>query len=490
MVVPVLSAAVAWHSLPLNYFNGDDFFHLYNVATKTLGGLLTEVWGGHFLVVYNLLYLAMFRLFGPNPSAFFACVLATHVANTALLYLLIRRSTGDVRLACFGATLWATCPVLNGALGWYSVYGQVALTAIVLGVLTSLGRAAAIPATPLSSMRAAGWALALALGCTAFGMGLGIAVAFPLAAVLVLPDARASRQGLIVLATAAAMTFAAYELVISHWYVPVAPSGDLSLPTMLRALPQALVLYVYLVGFGAAALLFDLLGRSEQWPAWSAAAGGGVLSGLLVAGWIRGTPRLRRCLAASSFLVLAVYAAVAVGRAYVYEQFHVSSAVAAASPRYHYLATALLAVVVMTAIAGLDGSPLARRAVATAATVAVALRLALLLAFPVPIDHWDEQRAEATTMIDTIHREVAKAPPGAVVTIPNRPFGPSRFLPGLMPGWAGMFVVFFPDDVVDGRPVRFLASSDADWRVAQERGGRIAELVVRAPAGASPLRGE
>ena len=59
--------------------------------------------------------------------------------------------------------------------------------------------------------------------------------------------------------------------------------------------------------------------------------------------------------------------------------------------------------------------------------------------------------------------------------IENRPFGPAA-VPWLFPGWAGLFVIEFPDDIVDGRSVRFQAS-DADWRLAQSRGGRIAALV-------------
>ena len=47
-----------------------------------------------------------------------------------------------------------------------------------------------------------------------------------------------------------------------------------------------------------------------------------------------------------------------------------------------------------------------------------------------------------------------------------------------MPGWAAMFVVFFPDNTVDGRSVRFLVSED-DWQRAQARGGRVAALVAR-----------
>jgi hypothetical protein len=45
----------------------------------------------------------------------------------------------------------------------------------------------------------------------------------------------------------------------------------------------------------------------------------------------------------------------------------------------------------------------------------------------------------------------------------------------LFPGWAGLFVIHFPANIVDGRPVRFVARGGAET-LAQQRGGRIAAL--------------
>jgi len=45
-------------------------------------------------------------------------------------------------------------------------------------------------------------------------------------------------------------------------------------------------------------------------------------------------------------------------------------------------------------------------------------------------------------------------------------------------GSVGAFVIFFPEDTVDGRPGRF-AVNEQDWKLAQERGRRVAGLVVR-----------
>ena len=51
-------------------------------------------------------------------------------------------------------------------------------------------------------------------------------------------------------------------------------------------------------------------------------------------------------------------------------------------------------------------------------------------------------------------------------------------MPGRLPGWAGIFVVFSPDDAVDGCPIRLVVSDD-DWQRAQQRGSRIAAPVER-----------
>ena len=55
-------------------------------------------------------------------------MLLTHAVNVLLLERAIRGFTGDLVLSCVGAVLWGTCPVLEGALGWYSAYGQVLLS--------------------------------------------------------------------------------------------------------------------------------------------------------------------------------------------------------------------------------------------------------------------------------------------------------------------------------------------------------------------------
>ena len=97
-------------------------------------------------------------------------------------------------LAYFGAMLWDTCPALAGTLGWYSVYGQLLLTTLVLCVLWSLGRVVR-SGRAVSARVALLWTAVLAAGSTPVGTGLGVAAAFPVVAALALrasPSERAS----------------------------------------------------------------------------------------------------------------------------------------------------------------------------------------------------------------------------------------------------------------------------------------------------------
>ena len=112
-IVPLLATFAVWLPLRRNYFSGDDFFHLHDLVTRPLSNLLGQVWGGHLLVLYNAAFWTLFQLFGTDPRGYVSTVILTHLLNTFLVFRLIRPH-GPV-LACFGALLWGTCPVLAGA---------------------------------------------------------------------------------------------------------------------------------------------------------------------------------------------------------------------------------------------------------------------------------------------------------------------------------------------------------------------------------------
>jgi hypothetical protein len=478
-LLPVGCALFAWAPLLDNYFKGDDFVHLYDLATLPFLRLLLRTWGGHVYTVRNTLFDVMFRLFGTNPRPYFWSVLVTHGLNALLLYGVIRRFAGSVVLACVGATLWAASPVLEEALGWYSVYGQVLLTAILLAVLWSLGQTIVTGAV-VTTRSALCWAALLLAGSTCFGIGFGVALVFPLVAAIALPRRQLPGSSLLVLITSAAIAYVYYRLVIT--YSPDVSGVDaklFSVTTALRGLPTVLAFVVGLFAFGGAALGFDFVGAHRRFPASMGIVGGTTLLLLVLAGLACSSGATRRHLLALGLLAVAAYGTIAAGRAIGFAVLNTPLWVAVMASRYQYLGLAVVTVLLCTALAQIAAlGDTARRVVLATAALWMVVRVAVLVVRPFPIDHSDSERADTMAMLSSIQQQIASTPPGQVVMIENRPFGLSRGFASVYPGWAGMFVVFFPDNTVDGRPVRFLVSED-DWQRAQARDGRIAALVTR-----------
>src|SRR5262249_25136181 len=145
-------AAIGWAALALglaifvyypitqNYFVYDDFLHLFHIANDSLLKFLLTMHGGHLLVVRNAVFALCYHLFGTDAPAYFWVVLATHLANVLLLFLIIRALTDSARLACFGSALWGMLLVHEQTLGWFSVHGQALATTFTLGVLLGIVR--------------------------------------------------------------------------------------------------------------------------------------------------------------------------------------------------------------------------------------------------------------------------------------------------------------------------------------------------------------
>jgi len=348
----------------------------------------------------------------------------------------------------------------------------------VLCVLRSFVRLLRTDA-PLSPNMALVWVAVLAAGSTSFGTGLGIAAALPLVAALALPGRQLPRRSALVLGLGAVLTVAGYQLVLVRSSMTTEAREVVSLLSNPGLLPGALQLTAYLVAFGAAALLFDMLGAHQRLPFWTQAAGAGGLMLLVLAACASADAVGRRRLVALALLASSAYGAIAAGRSAVYAALPVSLAFAAQVLRYHYLPLALLTVLLCAALAELAGhGKTASRAVAGVIGLWMLGRVVVLVLFPLPIDIGDQQRAAVENVMWAIRNQAARTPAGQAVLVENHPFGQSFAMPALMPGWAAVFVVFSPEDTVEGRPVRFLVA-DEEWQRAQARGGRIAELLVR-----------
>jgi hypothetical protein len=141
--------------------------------------------------------------------------------------------------------------------------------------------------------------------------------------------------------------------------------------------------------------------------------------------------------------------------------------IAGTQPRYQYLPLALLAALVSTALGVLAarGRTL-RLPIEAGAGVWTAARIAFLMIRPLAIHHAPEARADSEAFVTLVHDTVAATPPGQVAVIQNRPFGPKSATHDALIGSVGAFVIFFPDNDVDGRPVHF-AVDDHDWELAR-----------------------
>ncbi|MFN8545478.1 MAG: hypothetical protein U0807_14885 [Candidatus Binatia bacterium] len=477
-LTPPVAAIVVWHSILDNYFYADDFLHLYDLATRSLPSLLGQVTTGHPLTVFNLVSLATIRVFGPEPRPFFWLALGNHVLNTTLLFIVIRAFTSDAALACLGAVVWGTSAILEGALGWYSVHGQVLLTTIVLAVIWNVHHWSRTT-EHVPQRTALLWLVLLAAGSTAFGMGLGLIAVFPAFAVVLLgrEPLRGGTGGLLVLGVIG--TLAAYGLWLSCSRDMEEPVRELLRDTTTsHALVAVVVLFAHLFAFGTGALLLGGLGVSPTDMS-GRLAGTAILLLIAALAFAGASPRGRRHLLALTLVVAATWGTVAAGRATLLAALGVSAATAAGSTRYHYLPVALLGLTLCTALGNIASrGPRAARVVRVAAVAWTVALLGVRARAPLPIDHWPAQRVQVEAMLRSIREQIARTPPGQVTTIVNQPFDLRVYLPTSLPGWAAMFVVFFPENTVAGRPVRFLVSA-ADWSSLQARGGRAAELAMR-----------
>lgn len=461
--VPVAMAVLAYHGLRQVFFDADDFLHLYVAANGDTWAQLWAPYGGHLLATWRLAVAGFYALAGPDAQIAGLLVLGTHVANTALLWDVVRRLTDAPRLAAVLASCWAGCAVHYGSLGWYSVYGQVLATLLLLLTLRSMLIQRERPG-PVAWPRLAAWWIAQALAATSFGLGLATAIAFPLAAELLLPSGALDLRRRLLLLTLPVVVLLLWSGIVT----PVidgtrtendTPVGVILFPVTIRVGPAFLA---NLLGAGTSYLVLAPGLRRAVYPG---AIGVGIaVAGALLVLWslLRDRAR-RRPLVALLLLATVSYGSIALGRAALYEAFRLRAAPRAApygpiEPRYHYLGTTLLA-----AILGVAAAPFA---VGISATTAAGLfgafigatAFGLVLA-PVPLDAHPRARRDTERVLDAIRAEVAKAPPGATVRLKNWAFPAVGLLMvknlAAYPGAAATFLIWHPDGMLDGRRVVF-----------------------------------
>jgi hypothetical protein len=486
LAIPLAFTAVVYWPLTQNYFYSDDFLNLYRIRNDSLIEYLLTPHGGHVLVTRNALFYLFAHAFGTQPRWYFAVVLLTHLLNTLLLFRVIRRLTDSPRLACLGAALWGTSPVHEGSLGWYSVYGHVVVGTAVLLILDFVTRTGTGMIRP--TRRVLRWCYVLALlACTSFGVGIGLAVVLPFVVVLLAPQFRPlARRGVPLLSLV--VVAPGVYLAVFWLHGAAAPEG-IGTPQALTeaafhfwaAIPAHLA---RLIGYAVFRLVagFFFTPPVFYFPtAYETAASYAcfavvVLSCAIVA-W-RSPGAVRNQIAACLLMTVATYGMITLGRVWLAD-------LAAIQSRYHYVGLIPLTAIVCIVLARVGA---ARRIDGRAKNALLALSLGTILVAHwrsgFALDHHPEARQQTDQVLGQIRARIAAAQPGETVTIANARF--AQLFPPIVPmadfpGWAAVFVVFYPDNTVDGRRVTFFEKDQASIKAAAA-GKRSAGLLVPPPS--------
>ena len=468
------------------YFASDDFLHLYELVNLGPRELVLSPFGGHMCMVRNLVMAASFALFGLEPRPFFAIVLATHMANTALVFFVATGMGADVALAFLGAVLFALSPTHVAALDWYSVYGHV-----LSCFFTLLGLWLLVPrrddSTDLGFGRALSFALVMFAASQAFGTGAGVALAAPVTAAVLRP--RAFRRP-IVAAMLCAIPIAVFLTARFLFFRPSPNNPDLSnyarlLLTFFWDVPDVTAMTAYLAALGSTALVLQSAYDPIDHPRLTTFIVPALLGAGFVVAVIRCDAGRRRALVALGVVLGATCAAIAFGRATMAHLLSSGGVIEAvrSTPRYFYQVQALAAVLLVLVLDAVtrDARVLRGGLVAVTAT-AVVLSYAL---HPPTIDHYHRQRELVARVQQTITDEVEAHAPGAPVCLSMDGRDDTLFwaAKNVFPGWAAIFMLLHPTDEVAGRRVYF-TSADEVALASRNPAGRIVSLLV--PAGQCP----
>jgi len=493
LALSLVPSAVVYRSILRNYFFGDDFRHLWEIADWGFLPFVLKPHGGHVYLVRSVVFYACNRLFGFDPRPYFVLVLATHLVNVSLLFLVLTELGSDAVLATFGAALWGILALHEGTLGWYSVYGQALSATVLLAFLRAVCRAANGTAK-LGPWWAVAWCLVLLAGETCFGTGLSVALAAGAVAFLLLPPSRFRLGAVAVLCSLLVLAPLLYISLISlyaHFWGGGAPFGVL--PANLReSAPLVANALVRLVENAVAGTLVPYVcGRANASAACTSVAG--VFGATVLAAVVVFAGVTRRRLLAWIVLLLAVYGLIALARAPIAWFFNLTTAQMAATPRYHYVGT-IPVVLLLCGVLDCLRPLVARRSWLEPTLLAAWIGVVGAFWLRAPgIDHHDAERAETDELLATVNTLIDAAPLGTDVYVPNRTFagvGYSGSTRRTFPGWAALFIITEPANIVRGRRIHFTESDPAviaAYQAWPER--RTASLLVSPDEVRASVRG-
>ncbi|MGH9643719.1 MAG: hypothetical protein ACRD3Q_15015 [Terriglobales bacterium] len=472
--------ALVFYPVTKNYFYSDDFLHFWQIVNDSAGRFLLRMHGDHMYLTRNLVTLLLYKLVGMRAAPYFWLSFLTHLVNVGLLYWLACRLTDSWRIACVTAALWGMAPVNEGAIGWFASYGHVLAGTCTLVVL--IGVAGCRARRPLRPAKLWCWAVVTILGATCFGVGIAVALVLPIIAWLWVPLGRQRMVIALVFATTAVVIIAVYytqSWMYGRIFAEPPPGGSISGVKDYWFL--CLTSTVNLFGYGLVRLLLGALYRAADYPG---ARGYTVIALALLAATIaviRTRGQILRPVLACGLVAIASYGLISMGRAPLEPMMGPRGL--AASLRYHYIAGMMVALCVGAVLRGiLPGKHLPPWLSNAAVGIWAAIALAIALRWGTPIFHYDFARRETLYALNGISTLASAAPPGGDVFVANRPFRSIGFfmtmLPDQFPGWAAIFAMFHPDDMLDGHRVYFLVP-EAQLAQIEELGGRQVAALLR-----------
>ena len=484
-LVAALGALLAAAPVLGVYFHDDDFLHLFEITNFGPLAFITAPYAGHMCLVMNSIFFLNFLAFGMHAGAYLAGVVATHIANVLLLFVLVRRLTGSARIACFGGLLFAVCPANDGTLGWYSVHGHTLVALFVLaGLLLLLPEREDVG--PMTTRRALGVALCMFAASQSWGSGVAVALLTPVAAALLRPDAFRSRgAAAMLLAVPVLVGLAMAALYLPRTEMNTDPMRSVGLLAHFAVdWRHVLPMVRHTLSLGIVSLVLGAAYPLDRYP--DAVSIATTAAFALATLWAlrRGSSQARRRLVAFLILTLGAYTIVAAGRAAFLAGIQSGALVHAyvAATRYHYLPQVLLTLVLCLVLA-----EAARWLTPSSRTTGVLLAawvvwaVASVTVLRTPVARFDAVRDLVARQREAITSAVLAHPPGTTVCLPNEPV---PVVVGFA-GTVGIFMLFNHEDALDGRRVYFV-SSDPAVLAMREQGGRLGSLLL--PAGGCPPR--
>lgn len=492
--IPVLLAAWVYFPITRGYFWSDDFTNLVSIVDEGFVSFVLRPFGGHNLLARNLAFYGSYQLFGLRADLYFWTVLLTFLLDVWLLFRILRNLTGSLTLACFGATLWGTSPLNDGTLAWYSVYGQVLATTVLLLVLDRVtARARDGGATDLGSGLV--WYGLLLVGTVSFGVGVGVALVFPAVLFLLLPDAWHQPRIRALYLSLPPVTIALY-FAFRRLYPLVAELrpeeryATTGLPPLADVIAMTRELMIFSIGSSLGSFA-GFAGFGEPLPPSFPMVLALFAVGVLILLW-RGDAAARRAAAAMAILCAGTYLVIAVGRAPL-AAYSGGIVAASAQLRYHFVGAVPVVVVACLALQQIGRlGPLRRVPRAPLLLAALAFGMWAYRRSEFVVHDNAAARLEFQAAVRAIDAAVAAHPMGATVIIDTGQ--PTKSLLGWVmpkrdfPGRAAVFLLTRSGDEVDGRRVRFIERDPAvrAWYAARPE-SRLGRLLID-PADVSPAR--